>query len=172
MKIVKTYTQQLPEFRFIGIKYGDSDRVNGNFGAKWGEWFRKGRFEILQKAIGEQSFFEDSSAYIGLMRGKEGEPFVYAIGMFAPVGTQPPEGMEYIDFPAVKVGIGWVCGNEESGELYCNEDEVVAEMKKNGVVPTADEEGAYWYFERYACPRFTSPDEDGNVILDVGFFTK
>ena len=25
-----------------------------------------------------------------------------------------------------------------------------------------------WCFERYNCPRFTSPDEAGNVILDYG----
>ena len=23
-----------------------------------------------------------------------------------------------------------------------------------------------WYFERYNCPRYTSPDKKGNVILD------
>ena len=27
-------------------------------------------------------------------------------------------------------------------------------------------------FERYVCPRFTTPDEKGNVILDIGFFIK
>ena len=25
-----------------------------------------------------------------------------------------------------------------------------------------------WCFERYNCPRFTTPDEEGNVILDYG----
>ena len=25
-----------------------------------------------------------------------------------------------------------------------------------------------WCFERYQCPRFTAPDENGNVILDYG----
>ena len=25
-----------------------------------------------------------------------------------------------------------------------------------------------WCFERYNCPRFTTPDEKGNVILDYG----
>ena len=26
------------------------------------------------------------------------------------------------------------------------------------------------YFERYACPRFTTPDENGNIILDICFY--
>lgn len=30
-----------------------------------------------------------------------------------------------------------------------------------------DEKGAYWFFERYCCPRFTTPDEQGNIILDI-----
>ena len=25
-----------------------------------------------------------------------------------------------------------------------------------------------WCFERYNCPRFTSPDNNGNIILDYG----
>jgi len=30
----------------------------------------------------------------------------------------------------------------------------------------------HWCFERYQCPRFTSPDENGNVILDYGISIK
>lgn len=33
-EIVKTYKQAIPAMRFIGMKYGDADRVNGGFGAK------------------------------------------------------------------------------------------------------------------------------------------
>ena len=40
-------------------------------------------------------------------------------------------------------------------------------MKKQGMEIISDEAGAYWFFERYTCPRFTTPDEDGNVILDI-----
>ena len=27
-----------------------------------------------------------------------------------------------------------------------------------------------WCFERYCCPRFTTPDEKGNIILDICFY--
>ncbi len=33
-------------------------------------------------------------------------------------------------------------------------------------------DGAFWFFERYQCPRFTTPDEKGNVILDMCYFVK
>ena len=35
-----------------------------------------------------------------------------------------------------------------------------------------DDKGAFWFFERYQCPRFTTPDEFGNVILDTCYFIK
>jgi hypothetical protein len=38
-------------------------------------------------------------------------------------------------------------------------------FRENGIVPAADGEGAFWFFERYCCPRFTAPDGDGRVIL-------
>lgn len=35
-EIIKVYRQSVPTLRFIGKKYGDSDRVNGTFGKQWG----------------------------------------------------------------------------------------------------------------------------------------
>lgn len=37
-EVIKTYKQSMPATRFIGKKYGDEDRVNGFFSAKWGDW--------------------------------------------------------------------------------------------------------------------------------------
>ena len=61
MKIKRIYKQSLPATRFIGKKYSDDDRVDGSFGAKWGEAFETGLFERLEAIAGEQ-FFEDSGA--------------------------------------------------------------------------------------------------------------
>lgn len=38
------------------------------------------------------------------------------------------------------------------------------ELKALGLKRKEDD----WCFERYNCPRFTMPDENGNVILDYG----
>lgn len=38
------------------------------------------------------------------------------------------------------------------------------EIKRLGLQRKEDD----WCFERYNCPRFTTPDADGNVILDYG----
>ena len=39
--------------------------------------------------------------------------------------------------------------------------------EQEGMRIIADEQGAFWFFERYVCPRFTEPDSQGNVILDI-----
>ncbi len=169
-QIVKTYAQDVPAFRFIGRKYKDSDRVNGSFGAKWSEWFKNGWFDQVEKMTDKKRDYEDSDAYIGLMRCKENEEFEYWIGIFMPEGTKVSEDFSYIDFPKSKLGVCWVYGQEK--ELYMHEEECAKELVNNGFEIIPDDKGAYWFFERYGCPRFTTPDDKGNVILDICHYIK
>lgn len=171
-QIVKTYKQGIPTMRFIGIKYGDEDRTNGGFSLKWEEWFETGRFKKLESLITEdfRQVYEDFDAYVGLMRYKEGEEFQYWIGMFLPEGTIVPEGFEYIDFPASNLGVCWLYGPES--ELFFKEDECAKKLSEEGYEIVPDKKGAWWFFERYGCPRFINPDEDGKVILDICYFVK
>ncbi len=167
--VIKTYRQRMPATRFIGKKYGDEDRVNGLFVARWVEWHRNGWFADIEKAPGFNSdFMEDAGAYIGMMRQKNGEHLQYWIGMFTPPGTAVPKGMSYMDLPASTLGVCWVYGPEPD---VCGKDNLVMEaFQKNGIAPATDADGAHWFFERYACPRFTEPDEKGCVILDYCCF--
>ena len=169
--IIRVYTQDAGSLRFIGKKYGDEDRVNGMFGAKWGEWFENGWFETLEGHIGNPAdTCEDGGAYIGLMRDKHGEPFQYWIGIFASAGTETPEDFECVDFPGAKFGICWLYGKEDG--IYMNEHLCFERLKEEGIDGINDGNGACWFFERYASPRFTEPDDKDNIILDIGFFVK
>lgn len=169
-EIINVYRQSIPAMRFIGKKYGDSDRVDGGFGAKWGEWFGNGWFTAIEKQIGisVKEIYEDGDAYIGLMRGKDGEPFEYWIGMFTPEDTPVPEGFGHVDFPESELGVCWVYGKD--GEVYAKEDKCAAKLGEKGYKIISDEKGAWWFFERYGCPRFTTPDSQGNIILDICHF--
>ncbi|HML47896.1 MAG TPA: hypothetical protein PKE04_14230 [Clostridia bacterium] len=170
--IVKAYRQEIPAMRFIGKKYEDGDRVNGMFGAVWGTWFENGWFAPLESRMSDawKSAYEDSDAYVGLMRWKSGEPFEYWVGMFAPADSDVPEGYAFCDFPAGALGVCWVYGKEP--EVYGVEDKCAARLGKENLNIVADEAGAYWFFERYGCPRFTAPDEQGNIILDICHYVK
>jgi hypothetical protein len=171
-EIVKTYKQEVGATRFIGIKYGDEDRVNGTFGAKWDEWFQKGLFEKLETSLSEEfkKSYEDSDAYIGLMRWKEGEKFEYWIGMFLPEGTAVPDGYAHVDFSPSNLGVCWIRG--DMSEVFCKEDKCAERLSKEGFEVITDNVGAWWFFERYGCPRFTEKDEEGKFILDICHFIK
>lgn len=166
-EIIKTYRQSVPALRFVGKKYGDEHRVNGNFGMLWDEWFANGWFEKLEKEC-EIATCEDGDAYIGLMRWKEGEPFEYWIGIFCKSTTKIPEGFSSVDFPESDLGVAWVYG--KPNEIYGFCDQSAEKCKNQGFKIIPDADGAYWFFERYSCPRFTTPDEKGNIILDICHF--
>jgi hypothetical protein len=165
-EFIKIYEQNVPALRFIGIKYGDS--ADG-FGAMWREWFESGRFAEIERRIGgnARDTCEDGDAYIGLIGGSgtEDSPLEYWIGLFTPENTAVPEGFGCVDFPKGKFGICWLYGKDN--ELYGNYGQCVEKMIDGGFAFNKD---LPWCFERYASPRFTTPDEKGNVILDVGFF--
>ncbi len=171
-EVIKCYNQKLPANRFIGKKYGDSDRVGGGFGSQWGEWFNNGWFSIVENLAGDDKSlienYEDANAYLGYMRWKDGEPFEYWIGMFKPEGTAVPEGFEFIDIPESMLGVGWLYGPES--DIYGKEHLCAEKCVENGYKIIPDEKGAYWFFERYVCPRFTSPDDKGNLVLDICHF--
>ncbi len=132
-EIIKAYRQELPALRFIGKKYGDSDRIDGMFSAKWGEFFQKGWFQELEKRSGVPlgEVYEDGDAYLGMMRWKEGEPFEYWIGMFLPRGTEVPEGFACVDFPESALGVCWVYGTEP--EVYMQEEKSANRLKEEGL---------------------------------------
>ena len=165
-EIVKVYRQSLPEMKLVGRSYGESDKVNGTFACKWSEWFENDLFAPLMLPGGEP--FEDSRAYIGLCRCKEGEPFRYWIGVFFPTDADVPDGYESVSFDAGDVAVCWVSGTEPDIYSHCCLDR----LKREGFEWAEDKNGVKWCFERYVSPRFTAPDPDGNVILDMCFYVK
>lgn len=163
-EIIKVYKQNVEKLRFIGKKYGNKDRVNGNFGAKWDEWFKNSWFDVIEKQFNGNlsDTLEDGGSYIGLMN-EENDTFIYWIGIFMPEGTAVPDGFSYIDFPKGELGVCWIYGKEE--DVFMHEGECGEKLEKEGYDVNTN-----WCFERYACPRYTTPDEKGNIILDICFY--
>jgi hypothetical protein len=170
-EIIRTYKQEIPALRFIGKKYGDNDRVNGSFGKYWGDWFQNGWFDIIEKQIGKsiKTIYEDGDAYIGLEKYKEGEPFEYWIGMLMPENTFVPDGYMFQDFSQGSLGVCWLYGKE--GEIFMQEENCMKRLEKEGYKFSPDENGFQWLFERYGCPRYTTPDGKGNIRLEICFYS-
>lgn len=171
-RIIRCAKETFPHCRFIGKRYTPADYVNGNFAVHWGEWFEKGWFDPLE-ALGTEAFrrvYPDADAYIGLeWMGKtaDGDAFFYWIGMFLPEDTPVPEGYECIDFAFDNIGVCYVQGEES--KTYGMESETYKRVIADGM-KIRERDGGIYDFERYACPRFTSPDENGEVILDLCYF--
>ncbi len=165
-EIVKVYKEKVPAMRFIGKKYDD-------FG-HWGDWFANGWFDIIENAMGGvdsiRQLWKDGGAYVGLERRKDDEPFAYWIGMFAQPGIQVPGGFYFIDFPETFLGVCWIYGEE--GATHGMTGACAQKLADEGIEIVPDQDGAVWSFENCTCPRFTTPDEKGNVILDYCYFVK
>ena len=75
-------------------------------------------------------------------------------------------GYEFVDISPRRYAVLWKRGDEYNGELYGLEAHnlCLEELQRNGWVRREDD----WCFERYNCPRFTTPDAEGRVILDYG----
>lgn len=165
-EIIKVYKENQPATRFIGKCYTDSDRINGSFGHKWGEWFQNGWFDDLEK-LGKVENIENG--HIGFMRSYPN--FEYWIGVFLPPDTAVPSGYDYIDLDKVAAGVCWIKGKDEDSSIYGMHNECIKKLNENDMDILKAENGQMAYcFERYNCPRFTDKDKNGDVILDYGVY--
>ena len=162
-EIIKVFKEDIPTMRFIGKKYD-------NFG-HWDEWWQNGWFDLLEQNMGGTekicSIWENGGGYIGVERRVEGEPFEYYIGMLSPENTPVPEGFMHVDFKDLSLGTCWIYGkeNEVHDTSACKQ-----KIIENGMKIWQDENKAVWSFENCLCPRYTTPDDNGNIILDYCYF--
>lgn len=165
-EIIKAFRESIPALRFIGKKYAQF--------VSWGEWFANGWFDEIERAMGGVedicAIWKNGGGYIGLERYADTEAFTYWIGMFTPAGTPVPDGFSHVDFPQGVLGTCWIYGKE--GEVHGHQDKCWQQLADQGIALYKDEQGAVWSFENCLCPRYTTPDEHGNIILDYCTFAE
>jgi len=176
IKITKVYAERLPSMRLIGKRYTNGDRdEHGGYGHMWMKWFEEGWFTTLEKLPAPKDI---ENGYIGLMGcSATMDDFEYWIGAFFEAGASPPDGFGYVDIPEGIVGVCWIKGREDNGEIYgeAAHSMCVNKLRENGFVSIREDfKGPdkvwNWFFERYNCPRFTEKDDEGEVILDYGIY--
>ncbi len=154
VKILEIKKETCPAARLIGKKY----KNNPN----WGEWWANNWFAALEKM---PALPMNGDAYIGAVYIVEGMPEFW-IGMFFSQDTDAPEGFEFVDIEPLNYAVCYLQAKEGSGDFYTMEthNQCLEALKAQGLKRKEDD----WCFERYNCPRFTTPDENGEVILDYG----
>ena len=162
-EINKVFREKIPNLRFIGKKYNE-------FG-HWGDFWQNGWFDKIEQAMGGADkillLWENGGGYVGVERRCDGQHFAYYIGMFTPENTEAPEGFVTVDFKGLDLGTCWIYGKEN--EVH-DTSQCYAKLTESQMTVWKDESGAVWSFENCLCPRYTTPDEKGNVILDYCCF--
>ncbi|MCI9338567.1 MAG: hypothetical protein HFH93_13710 [Lachnospiraceae bacterium] len=154
VKLLEIKRESWPAVRLIGKKYSDAPN--------WGEWWEKDWFEILEA---KQCTPMNGDAYVGAVHIVDGRPERW-IGMFFPADTSVPEGFEFVDIEPLDYGVCYLSGREGEGEFFTMDTHnmCLEALRAEGFVRKEDD----WCFDRYNCPRYTTPDGEGNVILDYG----
>ncbi len=154
VKLLEIKKETCPAARLIGKRYNSSP--------KWGEWWENNWFATLEAL---PVLPMNGDAYIGAVHIVDGMPEFW-IGMFFSQDTEAPEGFEAVDMEPLSYAVCYLQDKEGSGDFYTMDTHnmCLEELKVRGLKRKEDD----WCFERYNCPRFTTPDENGNVILDYG----
>lgn len=162
-EIIKCERISHPALRFIGKRYEQYP--------DWSIFWENNWFEEIEKA-GKQAQINDDS-YCVLIGFIDGKPEFY-LGEFFPENTPVPEGFDYADLPPMEAGMCFIKGKTEDcyGVVFENPGKIAAELEKHGMSVPAGNPPRWIGFERDNCPRWTSPDESGNVILDYGVYLK
>ena len=162
--ITRVYKQPVPAMRFVGKNYGTG---NGDWGEFWGnDWFTK-----IEEAAGldnVRALYEDNDAYCDLYAINPDGSRHWWIGMFVPAGSSVPDGLDYHDFDAGFLGVCWIYGTEST--VFGKIGKCLELLTQNGMNVKPDADGVIWHFDRAQCPRFTTPDEDGNITLDYCYY--
>lgn len=155
MTITKITRESCPAAVFIGKKYSGP--------ANWGEWWANGWFDTLGALPGLLPINGD--AYTEAIRIVDGTP-EHWLGMFFASGTAVPEGFQAAEMQPMEYAVCYLYGSPDNGELFSMEahNQCLAALAEQGLHRKEDD----WCFQRCNCPRFTAPDEQGNVILDYG----
>ena len=151
-KIVEVRRENCPGALLIGKRYkGAPD---------WNEWWANDWFARLENQL-RLPFNGD--AYIGAVRVVNGSPERW-IGMLFPETAAVPAGFEAVTIPPLNYAVCYLYAKEGSSDFYAMEthQRCLEALRAQGFTRNEDN----WCLERYQCPRFTTPDEHGCVILD------
>jgi len=153
-EILEIKKEHCPAARLIGKRYEGAPN--------WGEWWANGWFDQLET---QPRLPFNGDAYFGMVRIANGMPERWIGMLFAP-DTPIPEGFEAVDIPPVDYAVCYLRAKEGSPDFYTPEthSQCLEAIQAKGMTRFEDN----WCLERCQCPRFTTPDEKGNVILDYG----
>jgi len=151
--------------KYIHIFSNDCQEGKNPIPAFWGKCFEEALFAKLETLAD----FIHNPAYVGYMDTnngvwKNGEGR-YICGMMMKPGVVVPEGFTAHTLKPAKVAVGWIKGKKSNeATVFANAHGLTEKaVVKKGLKLWG---GHDWCMEVYTSPRFTTPDENGDIILD------
>jgi len=138
--------------------------------AFWEQCFADGTFTALEALA---DFIHDP-AYVGYADDLNFVPpdgdFDYICGMMMKSGTPVPNGFVARTVLPVKVAVAWVKG-KDAVDICTNANAnahvlTMKAMAERGLKPNEEFRRRCWCMEVYNKERFTTPDAEGNIIVD------
>lgn len=163
-EIIKFEVKRLPSLKLVGkeFRYNMEVHMKGDNRIPdfWDKCFADKTFLSLEK----QADFVYDNAYVGVMLDwdKGDGDFSYIVGMLMKDGVSVPDGYFCRDIDETDVMIGWIKGKNTADVCSTAHPQTEQALKENGY--KCDK--MKWCMELYNCSRFTTPDENGDIILD------
>ncbi len=161
-KLIKLETIDFPKVYVVGkeikVKMEDVMGANNPIGAFWGKCMSDGTFEELSKLK------VYSNDYVGFMTDWDmgTDYFVYSVGMLFNESTTPSSEYTVREIAPAKVAVSWVQG-KDTADVCSNAHTITEEaLREKGLAMSS----VGWCMEVYNNPRYTTPDENGTIILD------
>ncbi|MGN1021698.1 MAG: hypothetical protein ACI4O7_15145 [Aristaeellaceae bacterium] len=133
-------------------------RLIGRTGTRWADWWAGGWFDALE----HHTVPPYDPDYLDCIRACDGQEEAW-IGMLFPADAPVPEGYRAIGLPAGDYALILLRGREDDPGLYGSSARALClqAMEALGMTPAPG-----LTLVRYNCPRFTTPDAEGCVIVD------
>ena len=150
--IAEIQRESWPAARLIGRRYEAAPN--------WNEWWENNWFTTLEQ---NEPLSINSNAYLSAVHVTNGKSERW-IGMLFPAEAVVPDGFEAVDLDPMDYAVCYLYGKQDGTDFYtmATHQLCMEALQTQGYKRREND----WCFERYQCPRFTTPDESGNVILD------
>lgn len=158
-KLVKFEIKEFPKLYIVGKEITDDMAKPNPIPDFWTKCINENIFKDIEQEYNEKLY---DSSYVGYMFMTNETEFIYVCGMLLKDPVLSPEQYISYEIDAFTGAIGWIQGKEP--DIY---------IKEHSLTEKAAEEAGYVYdieknfsIEAYVDPRYTTPDENGNRIID------
>lgn len=169
--LIEFEVMEFPAARVIGrqvtvsMKEGAANPVP----AMWTAMTEEGTLAFLKESLGRLTPEPDMVGWMGDYNPETNE-FIYIAGVLSTPDAPVPAGFYHRDIQPCSMGVGWIQGSDDGGDLYQGaHDHTAKAMRENGY--------EYYYpaggfeMEYYSHVRFVLPMERGEKTLVMGYYS-